>query len=78
MRTIIQNGTIVSDTAAFRADLLLEDGVVKAVGAGLSAPDAQVIEASGKYVLPGAVDVHRPGEHVERHILPAGGRGQAF
>ena len=42
MRTIIQNGTIVSDTAAFRADLLLEDGVVKAVGAGLSAPDAQV------------------------------------
>ena len=31
MRTIIQNGTIVSDTAAFRADLLLEDGVVKAV-----------------------------------------------
>mgnify|MGYP000998420828 CR=1 FL=1 len=58
MRTIIQNGTIVSDTAAFRADLLLEDGVVKAVGAGLSAPDAQVIDASGKYVLPGAVDVH--------------------
>ena len=60
MRTIIQNGTIVSDTAAFRADLLLEDGVVKAVGAGLSAPDAQVIDASGKYVLPGAVDVHTP------------------
>ena len=58
MRTIIQNGTIVSDTAAFRADLLLEDGMVKAVGAGLSAPDAQVIDASGKYVLPGAVDVH--------------------
>ena len=58
MRTIIQNGTIVSDTAAFRADLLLEDGVVKAVGAGLSVPDAQVIDASGKYVLPGAVDVH--------------------
>ena len=58
MRTIVQNGTIVSDTAAFRADLLLEDGVVKAVGAGLSARDAQVIDASGKYVLPGAVDVH--------------------
>ena len=34
--------------AAFRADLLLEDGVVKAVGAELSVPDAQVIDASGK------------------------------
>ena len=32
--------------------------MVKAVGAGLSVPDAQVIDASGKYVLPGAVDVH--------------------
>lgn len=32
MRTIIQNGTIVSDTAAFRADLLLEDGVVRPWG----------------------------------------------
>ena len=28
MRTIIQNGTIVSDTAAFRADLLLEEAVL--------------------------------------------------
>ena len=50
MRTIIQNGTIVSDTAAFRADLLLEDGVVKAVGAGLSVPDAQVIEIGRAHV----------------------------
>ena len=58
MRTIIQNGSVVTESAVFAADVLLEDGVVQAVGKGLDARDAQVIDAAGKYVLPGGVDVH--------------------
>ncbi len=39
-------------------DLLIEDGVVREVGQKLAAKDAEVIDASGKLVLPGLVDIH--------------------
>lgn len=58
MRTLIKNGIIVNDSSTFQGDLLLEDGVIKAIGAQLEAADAECIDADGKYVLPGAVDVH--------------------
>ena len=58
MRTIIQNGTVVTESAVFAADVLVENGVIQAVGKGLDARGAQVIDAAGKYVLPGGVDVH--------------------
>jgi cytosine/adenosine deaminase-related metal-dependent hydrolase len=41
------------------ADILVEDGVIVAVGPGLSTRDATVLNASGKVVLPGFVDTHR-------------------
>src|SRR5512133_3737592 len=59
MRTIIRNGTVVTADAARRADVLVEGETVVTVGdlpADLSA-DA-TIDATGKYVLPGGVDVH--------------------
>ncbi|GAA1982074.1 amidohydrolase family protein [Catenulispora subtropica] len=40
-------------------DLLVEDGRVAAVGPQLSAPDAEVLDASEFLVLPGFVDAHR-------------------
>ena len=39
-------------------DLLVENGKVKAVGNDLPASGAKVIDASGKYVLPGLIDAH--------------------
>jgi dihydroorotase len=39
-------------------DLLLRDGVIAAVGRGLSAPGAQRIDADGLVALPGLVDLH--------------------
>lgn len=56
--TIIKNGDIASETGVFRADILIEDGVVREIGRDLSRPCAEIIDAEGKYVLPGAVDVH--------------------
>lgn len=41
------------------ADVLIENGVIAAVGRDLAAADAEVISASGMIVLPGFVDTHR-------------------
>ena len=40
------------------ADVLMADGRIVAVGAGLDAGDATVVDASGKWVTPGVIDVH--------------------
>jgi dihydropyrimidinase len=58
MRTIIKQGTVVTEAEHFQADVLIEAGKVKALGGGFEETGAQVIEAAGLYVLPGAVDVH--------------------
>jgi dihydroorotase len=57
----IKGGRIVDPSQGHDAigDLLLLDGKVEAVGSGLNAPDgATVLDASGKIVAPGLVDVH--------------------
>jgi dihydropyrimidinase len=68
MNTLITGGTVVTALDTIRADVLVDGDRIAAVGNGLDAgPDAQVIDASGRYVLPGGVDVHT---HME---LPFGG-----
>jgi cytosine/adenosine deaminase-related metal-dependent hydrolase len=42
-----------------RGDVLIEDGRIAAVGPGIDAAGAEVIDASGKIVIPGFVDTHR-------------------
>ena len=43
----------------FKADVLLAEGKVQAVGANLSPPaQVEVIDAAGKWVTPGVIDVH--------------------
>src|SRR3990170_1575620 len=70
MRTLITNGTIVTAEGSQAADLLIDGETIVAIGAGLA--DAgmtadESIDADGKYVIPGAIDVHT---HME---LPFGG-----
>lgn len=57
-RTLIQGGELVLPEGVQRADLLIEDGCIAAVGQGLPAEGAQVIDARGCTVLPGAIDTH--------------------
>jgi imidazolonepropionase-like amidohydrolase len=40
------------------ADVLIKDGKIQAVGENLDAGDATVIDASGRWVTPGVIDVH--------------------
>ncbi|MCR4908897.1 MAG: dihydropyrimidinase [Lachnospiraceae bacterium] len=58
MKTIIKNGTVVTEKDCIQSDVLIEGETIKEVGAGINAEGAEVIDASGKLVLPGAVDVH--------------------
>src|SRR5258706_9312948 len=67
MRTLIKHGTVVTAAESYPADLLLADGRIVLVGQDLPAEGADVVDALGKFVLPGAIDVHT---HLE---LPFGG-----
>jgi len=67
MKTLIKNGTLVSASETYNADLLIDGGKVALTGLNLPADGAHVVDASGQYVLPGAIDVHT---HLE---LPFGG-----
>ncbi|MDM8100229.1 dihydropyrimidinase [Oceanobacillus oncorhynchi] len=67
MKKIIKNGTIVTATDTYQADVLIEDEKVKAIGQDLSDVYAEVIDATGLYVFPGGIDPHT---HME---MPFGG-----
>lgn len=62
-RTVIRGGRVLAGdplTAHVRAaDLLIEDGRVTAIESDLAGVDAEIIDATGRWVLPGFVDTHR-------------------
>ena len=58
MKLIIKNGTIVTQSESYKADILVEDGKISAIGTAFNEEGANVVDASGKLVLPGAIDAH--------------------
>ena len=62
MRTLITNGTVVNADGSFGADVLIEDDKIVAVGAIPGAPSElsvdTVIDARGRWVIPGGIDPH--------------------
>jgi dihydropyrimidinase len=67
MRTLVKGGTVVTATETTQADVVIEDEKVAAIGTGMSVEADTVIDATGRYVMPGGVDVHT---HMD---LPFGG-----
>jgi dihydroorotase len=77
-RIWIRGGRVL-DPAAERdepGDVLIEDGVIVAVGAQLDAGDAEVIDAKGAWIAPGFIDLHthlrEPGQEYKEDIASGG------
>lgn len=69
---IVKNGTIVTATDTFRADVGVNGGKISAIADSLPAENAsRVIDAAGKLVMPGGIDVHT---HLD---MPFGGTTSA-
>ncbi|HJW22833.1 MAG TPA: dihydropyrimidinase [Candidatus Limnocylindrales bacterium] len=69
MRTLISGGTVVTAEGSYPADVLVDGERIAQIGAGLARSVAadRTIDAAGRYVIPGGIDVHT---HME---LPFGG-----
>ncbi len=57
--TIIVNGRVATATDTYTSDVAISDGKISAVGQSLPRENAgKIIDAAGKYVFPGGIDVH--------------------
>ncbi len=58
MTTLIKNGTLITASETFEADILIEGEKIARIGLDLEPGAANVVNASGKFVAPGGVDPH--------------------
>lgn len=59
MSLLVKNGRIITSTDDFVGDVLCEGETIRQIAPHIDAPaDAEVIDASGKYVFPGFIDPH--------------------
>src|SRR6202047_2101938 len=70
--TIIRNGSVVTATDTYLADIAIANGKIAAIGKDLPTQNSShVLDAGGKLVLPGGIDVHT---HLD---MPFGGTTSA-
>jgi dihydropyrimidinase len=58
MATLIKNGTLITASETYQADILIENEKIAQIGANLSHPNADIVDATGLWVLPGGIDAH--------------------
>ncbi len=56
--TLIKNGTVVTATDTFAGDVFIDGETITLLGTSITLDADRVIDATGKYVLPGGIDVH--------------------
>ena len=71
MRTLIKNGTVVTASDRYPGDVLIDGEKIALIGSTVDVQADRVIDAAGKYVLPGGIDVHT---HLD---MPFGGTTSA-
>lgn len=57
---LLKNGMVVDGSGAkpYVADVLLSRGRIARIGRGIDTPGAEVVEASGRYIMPGFINMH--------------------
>lgn len=56
---LIKNGKIINENEVLEQDIYIEDGIIKQLGRNLIIPGGtRVIDARGKFVIPGGIDPH--------------------
>jgi dihydropyrimidinase len=58
VRTLIKNGRIATAGDLFHGSISIEDGIIQEIGCDISGSFDHVIDAAGKLVIPGGIDVH--------------------
>ncbi len=71
MSILIKHGTILNSSDIYRGDVFIEGDRVTTIGSNLTMTADRVIDATGRYVLPGGIDVHT---HLD---MPFGGSTSA-
>jgi dihydropyrimidinase len=71
MSLLIKHGTIVTATDQYQGDVFVEGEKISTIGTSLTMAADRTIDATGKYVLPGGIDVHT---HLD---MPFGGTKSA-
>jgi dihydropyrimidinase len=71
MSLLIKHGTIITATDRYQGDVFIEGEKISTIGTALTMATDRTIDATGKYVLPGGIDVHT---HLD---MPFGGTKSA-
>jgi dihydropyrimidinase len=58
MSILIKNGALITASESYTADILVRGEKIFEIGVDLHAPDAEVIDARGKLIMPGGIDPH--------------------
>jgi len=66
MSVLLKNGLIVTSTGSHTADVFMDGDRIAAIGRGLGQKADSTVDATGKYVLPGAVDPHT---HIDMPLM---------
>ncbi|MEY8352418.1 dihydropyrimidinase [Lachnospiraceae bacterium 54-53] len=65
MKTLLKGGTVISGNGTAAADVLMEDGKIRAVEKEIEDGEAEVIDVSGRLLFPGFIDAHT---HFDLHV----------
>jgi len=58
MATLIKHGTLITSSETFQSDILIEEETIAQIGKNLGHPNAEIVDATGKLIMPGGIDPH--------------------
>jgi dihydropyrimidinase len=58
MATLIKNGTLITASETYESDILIDGETIAQIGKNLHHPNAELVDATGKLIMPGGIDPH--------------------